>query len=156
MKHLSTHQIFKLCLILPVIAVLCSFLLSPGITDAWSQFRLPPFTPKPGAFLILMILFTLPNSFPLSFLARSIHFERNKALKLFLVSYFFLFFWPILLFEYQVSIFALVWTVTLNLINGCLFLQLFLIRPKSAFWLLPYLLWCVFLCCLNLGILILN
>lgn len=156
MKHLSPHQIFKLCLILPVIAVLCSFLLSPGITDAWSQFRLPPFTPKPGAFLILMLLFTLPNSFPLSFLARSIHFERNKALKLFLVSYFFLFFWPILLFEYQVSIFALVWTVTLNLINGCLFLQLFLIRPKSVFWLLPYLLWCVFLCCLNLGILILN
>ena len=156
MNHLSHHHIFKLCLILPVIATLCSFLLSPGISDAFSAFRMPPAVPDPALLLILMLLFPLANSFPLSYVFHCHHPERSQALKLFLASYFFLFFWPILLFEYQVSFFALVWSMALLLINCCLCLQIFLIRPKSAFWLLPYLLWCTFLFYISFGLLILN
>ncbi len=156
MKHLSKQHIFKLCLILPVIAVLCSFLLSPRISDTFLTLRLPPWTPDPAALLLLMILFVLPNVFPLYSLWISIHFERNQALKLFLASYFFLFFWPILLFEYRLSFFALVWSAALTLINLCLLMQLLLIRPKSMLLTLPYALWCVFLLYLSFGIVILN
>lgn len=156
MNHLSHHHIFKLCLILPMTATLCSFLLSPGISDAYSAFRMPPGSPDPALLLILMIVFPAANSFPLSYVLRCRHPERPQAQKLFLASYFFLFFWPILLFEYQVNFFGFVWTAALLLINCCLFLQILLIRPKSAFWLLPYLLWCMFLFYLSLGILILN
>lgn len=156
MHSLSKHHIFKLCFIIPMIITLCSFLLAPHLYDIFSDFRTPPFTPRPAFFTFFILFLNVPNALSFYHLFLTRHCEKNQAIKLFLASYFFLFFWPILMFEYQMTFFALVWCLALALIVLCLFLQLLIIQRKCAFLVVPFFLWCIFLCYINLGIVILN
>lgn len=156
MNSFSKYHLFKLCLILPMIVTLCSALLSPHLYVVFSSFRTPPLTPDPAFFPFFILLLNVLNGFMAYHLCLSKHYEKAQAIKLVLASYFFLFFWPILFAEYQLTFFAFIWCLALVLIVLCLFLQLLCIQYGCAILVLPFLLWCVFLCYINLGIVILN
>lgn len=156
MKHLSNHHIFKLCMVLPAVISLCSFILSPHIYDMISEFRTPSFMPDIHSLFFFMLVFSIFFGISAYYFILSSGRYTAHILKFYAASCFFLFFWPILLFEYQLLFFAFVWTIMLNLINCYLFFMLCALNLKSTISLIPYLLWCLFLCCFTLNFLILN
>lgn len=156
MKHLSKHHILKLCMVLPAVISLCSFVLSPHVYDALSDFRTPLFMPDTVLFFCLMVFFHILFGISAYYVIISSSYHKIHLVKFYIASCFFLFFWPILLFEYQILFFALVWSMALILINLYLFLVLLSEQLKPAILMIPYLLWSLFLCCLNLGFLLLN
>lgn len=156
MNHLSKHQIFKLFLIFPIIITLCSSLLSPHLYDNFSLLGTPLLTPGPSLFSFLMLLFSLPNGLASYYTYFSMDYHRIPVLKMFLAFDCFLFFWPIILFEYQLYFFALVWCFALFFISICIFLQLICFYRRCACLFFLCMIWCLFLCYLNLGIFLLN
>lgn len=156
MKRLSKHHILKLCIVLPAVISLCSFLLSPHIYDMLSDFRTPQFMPDTIVFFFLMLFFYILFGISAYYVIISPSYHKIHLVKFYIASCFFLFFWPILLFEYRILFFALIWSITFTLINLYLFLTLIPTQLKSAILICPYIIWGLFLCCLNLGFLILN
>lgn len=156
MKHLSNHHVLKLCMVFPAVISLCSFVFSPHIYDVLSGFRTPPFMPDTILFFFLMLFFYILFGISAYYVIISGSYHKTHLIKFYIASCFFLFFWPIILFEYQLLFFAFVWITTHTLINLYLFLLLITANLKSAMLMIPYLIWGLFLCCLNLSFFILN
>lgn len=158
MKELSKKQILKLCIIFPILVSLFSRLLTPRMDEVYRQLNKPPLVPAPWIFSVVWLLLDILNGLALYTLLTSDNTEQEKkqGVKLFLAVYFFLFFWPIIFFEYGLVFFSFVWILALVLLNTLMIYTYWQYNKKSAAFLVPYYVWCVFAALLNLGFLIVN
>ena len=158
MKQLSKKQLLKLCIIFPILVSLLSRLLTPRKDEVFRQLNKPPFVPAPWIFSVVWLILDILLGLSLYTLLTSdiTEQEKKQGIKLFLAVSFFLFFWPIIFFEYGLVFFSFVWILALNLLNALMFYVFRKYSKKSALLLIPYIIWCLFAALLNLGFLIVN
>ncbi len=123
MKQLSKKQLLKLCIIFPILVSLLSRLLTPRMDEVFRQLNKPPFVPAPWIFSVVWLILDILLGLSLYTLLTSdvTEQEKKQGIKLFLAVSFFLFFWPIIFFEYGLVFFSFVWILALNLLNVLMF-----------------------------------
>ncbi len=82
--------------------------------------------------------------------------EKNSALLFYGLQLVFNFFWPLIFFNLEAYLFALMWLFALWLLIIITTVKFFRIDKRAGFLMLPYLLWVTFAAYLNYGIYKLN
>ncbi len=143
------------CLAIPLAAGSLSALLTQNNMETFESINKPVFAPPgwlfPVVWTILYILMGIA-----SYLVLTSGKPANTALTVYSIQLALNFFWPIIFFNLEQYLFALIWLVLLWFLilkTASLFHQ---ISKPAGYLMLPYLLWVTFAGCLNFFICILN
>jgi len=137
-----------------------SALLTIGNTkEVYSSITKPFLAPPSWVFSVIWTsLFILMGiSSYLVYTSRTCSQKKRLALKFYLIQLIFVFFWPIIFFNYELFLLAFVWLLIIIIFIVALMIkEFFRINKVSALIQLPYVLWLIFAGYLNLAIFILN
>lgn len=144
-----------ICLTIPLAAGgLSAFLTRDGMT-VFASLNKPALSPPGWLFPVVWTILYLLMGFA-SYLVLVSGKPRGQALAVYGLQLVFNFFWPIIFFNLEQYLFALIWLVLLWLLIVRT-LRLFYAASKPAgFLMVPYLLWVSFAGYLNLAIYLLN
>lgn len=135
-----------------------SALFSGDIAAVYRSLILPPLSPPGWLFpLVWTILFALMGlAAALIRRTPALRRQRRKALACYAAQLTVNFCWPIVFFRAQLFAAALVVIALLLILVSVTTVLFGRLERKAAYLLLPYLLWLIFACYLNLGTLLLN
>ena len=143
---------------LPIVVGGISALLSMGGMKHFESVSKPPLTPPGWLFPIAWtILYTLMGIASYLVLTANKGEEMTvKALSAYTVQLGFNFLWSIFFFGFELYAFSFVWLLALIGLIVLTMVRFYRIEPKSAYLLIPYLMWVAFAGYLNLGVAVLN
>lgn len=130
--------------------------LLAGNYDIYKTVEKPPLSPPAWVFPVVWTLLYIIIGWAAGNIAASRDLDKGIAIKLYLVQLFINILWPVIFFRFGAAKFALFWLAALIIAVILTFLSFHRIDRKSAWLLVPYLLWCGFAFYLNLGIVALN
>lgn len=158
LSKLPEKLIFLPFLALPLLTGFLSSKLMGNSMSHYSELTLPALAPPsfvfPVVWTILFLMMGLASYF--IFKEGNGELSASKALKLYVVQLLVNFFWPILFFRMEAYLLAFVWLVLLWFLVVMCITAFSEISKKSAFLLVPYLLWITFAAYLNMAIFLLN
>ena len=145
-------------IVLPLITGFISFLLTMGGMKKMGELNQPPLSPPSWLFPIVWTILYIVMGVA-SYLV-IIHSDNEKlltkSLKVYLIQLFFNFMWSIFFFALELYTFAFLWLIVLFALISVTAVRFYKIDPRSAYLLIPYLVWVAFAGYLNLGVAILN
>ena len=145
-----------LFLAIPLVVGALAALLIRNSLPLYQQYTHPPLAPPAWLFPIVWTILYVLMGISSCLVSVSISPQRKSALSLFALQLFLNFLWPIVFFNFQSPLFALLillllWYTVFQMIQA-----FYLIFPLAGLLQIPYLLWMSFAVYLNLGIFFLN
>lgn len=137
-------------------AGILSAIITGNSTDVYSVMNKPPLSPPSWVFPVAWtILYTLMG------IAAGIVMNTNCKDKATAIKYYALqlivnILWPIIFFTAKLYLLAFLWILLLDVLVVITIFKFYNCNKKSAYLLLPYLVWLIFATYLNLGVVILN
>ncbi len=144
------------CLAVPLLVGVLAGLLIRNSLPLYQSAAKPPLSPPAFLFPIVWTLLYLLMGFGSYLIIRSDSAEKSKALTIYVIQLLLNFLWPLVFFNYQaflpaLIILSLLWYFVLQML-----LAFRDIAPLAGYLQIPYLLWLTFAFYLNLGAYLLN
>ncbi len=144
------------CLAVPLFVGVLAGLLIRSSLPLYRSAAKPPLSPPAFLFPIVWTLLYLLMGFGSYLIIRSDSTEKSKALTIYVIQLLLNFLWPLVFFNYQaflpaLIILSLLWYFVLQML-----LAFRDIAPLAGYLQIPYLLWLTFAFYLNLGAYLLN
>lgn len=156
MKRKSKTLIFFIAL--PLVVGGLASLISRQSMSMFSQLNKPPLSPPgwlfPVVWTILYVLMGIASY--LVFTSGASQSTVTLSLRIYFIQLIFNFFWSIFFFNFEWYFFSFFWLLVLWLLIIITTVFFYKTSPKSAYLMLPYILWVTFAGYLNLGIALIN
>lgn len=137
------------------VGAISSLAVNSGM-PAYQLAEKPPLTPPAIVFPIVWTILYLLMGFSAARIWNSGAETRQSALRIFILQLLLNALWSVWFFGYQAYLFAFFWLLLLIAAIVAMLRAFYRIDPLAALLQLPYLLWCCFAACLNLGVWWLN
>ena len=144
---------------IPLAAGFVSYLFTQDSMMTFSLLQKPPLSPPGWLFPVVWTLLYVLMGFASWLIYVSPHAdkeEKYQALFIYGLQLLFNFFWSIIFFQQNASLFAFIWLCVLLYLILLTALQFYQIKKIAAYLLIPYILWVTFAGYLNLTIYLLN
>lgn len=156
MKRKSKTLIFFIAL--PLVVGGLASLISRQSMSMFSQLNKPPLSPPgwlfPVVWTVLYVLMGIASY--LVFTSGAPQSTVTLSLRFYFIQLIFNFFWSIFFFNFEWYFFSFFWLLVLWLLIIITTVFFYKTSPKSAYLMLPYILWVTFAGYLNLGIALIN
>ena len=154
-KAINLKKMFASVLIIGLIGA-APLIIASGAFAGWNELNLPDLA-VPLNFLIIawLVMFALLG-IALYFVQSSSSNHKKSAASRFWLQMFFIFVWPILLFNLRAFGFAAIWMLITIAFIGITIKNFSRVSKGAAYLFVPYLLLCLYLLYLNYGIFMLN
>lgn len=145
-------------ILIPLAVGLLSWFFTKNNMSIYDHIKVPPLAPPkivfPIVWSILYILMGISSYIVSAF--KGDLFVKKRGYAFYAAQLFFNFMWTILFFNLKAFAFSSVWLVILTVLIGLNIVCFGKINVKSAYLLIPYIVWCVFALYLNIGTAALN
>lgn len=149
---------FLISIAIPIAVGLLAGFITKDAVDTYTIIEQPPLSPPSSVFPIVWTILYFMMGLALYGIANSRVPQEQKsfAYTIFGLQLLFNFIWPILFFNFGLYTFSAIWLgIMIVLIALCTYV-FWKINKLSGYFMIPYLLWCIFALYLNIGVSILN
>ena len=155
-RHPIRWKSLIVCLLIPLAVGALSGFLTMNSMEVYAGVNQPPLSPPGFLFPIVWTILFVLMGISSWLVWQSDEPSRTRALSLYAVQLAVNFVWPLLFFNLQSYLFALLWLILLIVLVIAMIAS-FAKIDKTAAWLqVPYLLWLLFAAYLNAGVWLLN
>ena len=156
---ISLRNIIKFCvsITLPLLVGLLSSFLTRDAMDIYSSIERPNFAPPSYIFgIVWPILYIMMGvAFYFIWIAKDSS-NKKSAIFVYLLQLFLNFLWPIIFFKYKLYFISFIELILLLIVIIITYAKFIKIDKKSAYLLIPYIVWVSFAGILNLSIYLMN
>ena len=139
-----------------IVGGLSSILIRDGIEYYNKNVNQPSFAPPSFLFPIVWTILYLLMGISSYMIFESKSDLKEKSLIIYGIQLFFNFIWPLIFFNAQMYLFALIWLVALWILTIWMISLFSKVKPIAAYLQIPYILWLTFAVILNLNVYLLN
>lgn len=155
LKHF-VFFIFLPVLICLSIGIIAGWVTSESVVTWYPALKQPSFTPPSYVFGPIWTVLYILMGIAWGMIWKSKHPLKNRAQILFIVQLIFNALWSFIFFSFHLLILALVDLSLIIISLSCAMFVFWKIRRVSAYLLIPYWVWSVYACAINIGIVSLN
>lgn len=139
------------------VGVVSGFLTRGGV-ESFNATAIKPFFMPPGWIfpVVWTILYILMGISAYIVEASDSHKNKKFSLTLYYIQLFFNFVWSFIFFSFGSYLFAFIWIIILWVLVVATTVEFNKIEPKSAYLMIPYIIWVTFASVLNFSVYLLN
>lgn len=149
-------KVLALCLIVTLGVGALSALFVYGNVNVYSSLNLPPLAPPSWVFPVVWTVLYILMGISAYLIVVSGKDGRASAIHLYWAQLVVNFFWPILFFDMQNYLLALLWLLLLWVLVFVMIFRFKAIDKRAAYLQIPYLIWLTLAAYLNAGVVLLN
>lgn len=151
-----TKSLIKNLAIPLLIGALAGFLTNSDVKEFMATAKQPLFAPPGWVFPVAWTILYALMGFAAYIIENTNSPRKSRALTIYYIQLFFNFVWSFIFFSANNYLFAFVWIIALWLLIIATILEFKMIKARSAYFLIPYLIWVTFAAVLNFSIYLLN